>query len=173
MSQPARVRRLVLVACLLAGALSWTVTHAPEARAQAPAAPTIDTVASGDQSLTVAWSAPTVATGITAYDIRLIATSATDTEKAVSTNWTTIDDAWTSGRLAAIVTELTNDTEYDVQGPRGDHQRRRLVGHHNRHTTRPGPGSKNNRQRNAIRESTAPPRRARERYRCRRVPLSG
>ena len=115
MSQRARVRRLVLVACLLAGVLSWTVTHAPEARAQAPAAPTIDTVASGDQSLTVAWSAPTVATGITAYDIRLIATSATDTEKAVSNEWTTIDDAWTSGRLAAIVTDLANDTEYDVQ----------------------------------------------------------
>ncbi len=115
MSQPARVRRLVLVACLLAGALSWTVTHAPEARAQAPAAPTIDTVASGDQSLTVAWSAPTVATGITAYDIRLIATTATDTEKADPTAWTTIDDAWTSGRLAAIVTALTNSTTYDVQ----------------------------------------------------------
>ncbi len=115
MSQPARVRRLMLVACLLAGALSWTVTHAPEARAQAPAAPTIDTVASGDQSLTVAWSAPTVATGITAYDIRLIATTATDTEKADPTAWTTIHDAWTSGRLAAIVTELTNSTTYDVQ----------------------------------------------------------
>ena len=77
-----------------------------------PAAPTIDSVTSGDTSLTVAWTAPVGATGITAYDVRHIETSADETMDA---NWTEVDDAWTSGTLEDTITGLTNGTEYDVQ----------------------------------------------------------
>ena len=45
-----------------------------------PAAPTIDSVTSGDTTLTVAWSAPAGETGITAYDARHIKTSEDETD---------------------------------------------------------------------------------------------
>ena len=77
-----------------------------------PAAPTIDSVTSGDTTLTVAWTAPAGETGITAYDVRHIETSADETDEA---NWTVVDDAWTSGGLQHTITRLTNGTEYDVQ----------------------------------------------------------
>ena len=77
-----------------------------------PAAPTIDSVSPGDTTLTVAWTAPAGATGITAYDLRHIETSADET---VDANWTVVDDAWTSGALEYTVTGLTNGTEYDAQ----------------------------------------------------------
>ena len=77
-----------------------------------PAAPTIDSVTSGDATLTVAWTAPAGATGITAYDVRHIETSADETDDA---NWTVEDNAWTSGTLEYTITGLTNGTEYDVQ----------------------------------------------------------
>ena len=76
-----------------------------------PAAPTIDSVTSGDTTLTVAWSAPAGA-GITAYDVRHIETSADETVEA---SWTVVHDAWTSGTLEYTITGLTNGTEYDVQ----------------------------------------------------------
>ena len=77
-----------------------------------PAAPTIDSVSSGDTTLTVTWTAPAGATGITAYDVRHIETSADATDDA---NWTVGDNAWTSGALLYTITGLTNGTEYDVQ----------------------------------------------------------
>ena len=77
-----------------------------------PATPAIDSVSSGDTTLTVAWSAPAGATGITAYDLRHIETRADET---VDANWTVVDDAWTSGALEHTITGLTNGTEYDVQ----------------------------------------------------------
>ena len=77
----------------------------------APAPPPIS-AHPGDKALTVAWSEPAGATGITAYDVRWILTSADET---VDANWTLIDNAWTSGGLYKIVTGLTNDTAYDVQ----------------------------------------------------------
>ena len=77
-----------------------------------PAAPTIDSVTSGDTTLTVAWSAPAGETGITAYDVRHIETSADET---MDSNWTEVDNAWTSGTLEYAITGLTNGTEYDVQ----------------------------------------------------------
>ena len=77
-----------------------------------PAAPTIDSVTSGDTTLTVAWTAPAGETGITAYDVRHIETSADET---VDANWTVVDNAWTSGALEYAITGLTNGTEYDVQ----------------------------------------------------------
>ena len=45
-----------------------------------PVAPTIDSVTSGDTSLTVAWTAPAGETGITAYDVRHIETSEDETD---------------------------------------------------------------------------------------------
>ena len=77
-----------------------------------PAAPTIDSVSPGDTALTVAWTAPAGATGITAYDVRQIETSEDETD---DTKWTVEDNAWTSGALEYSVNGLTNGTEYDVQ----------------------------------------------------------
>ena len=82
-------------------------------RAQSPpAAPTIDSVSSGDTTLTVAWTAPAGETGITAYDVRHIETSEDETD---DTKWTVVDNGWTSGTLQYTITGLTNGTEYDVQ----------------------------------------------------------
>ena len=83
-----------------------------DAVAQTPAAPTIDHVVAGDTALTVAWSPPAVTTGVVAYDVRHILTSATDKSDA---NWTVVDDAWTEGSLHVILTGLTNGASYDVQ----------------------------------------------------------
>ena len=77
-----------------------------------PAAPSINSVTPDDTTLTVAWSAPAGATGITAYDVRHIKTSADETDDA---NWTVEDNAWTSGALEDTITDLTNGTQYDVQ----------------------------------------------------------
>ena len=84
------------------------------ARAQTstPAAPTIDSVTSGDTSLAVAWTAPSGETGITAYDVRHIKTSDDETDDA---NWTVVDNAWTTGTLDYTITGLENGIQYDVQ----------------------------------------------------------
>ena len=71
----------VVAMCLLVGGVG----------AQPPAAPTIDHVAPGDTALTVAWSAPAVTTGVVAYDVRHILTTATDKSDA---NWTVVDEEW-------------------------------------------------------------------------------
>ena len=52
---------------------------------------------------------------ITAYDVRHIDAESTDAEKAVDTNWTLQDNAWTSGNRKYTITGLTEGTEYDVQ----------------------------------------------------------
>ena len=81
-----------------------------------PAAPAIDTVAAGGESLTVTWTAPadTGTSAITAYDLRSILTTADET---VDANWTVLQDIWTtgSGDLSHVVTGLTGNAEYDVQ----------------------------------------------------------
>ena len=107
MLSPARL--LVAAGC----ALLCLVLALGYASAQStPAAPTIDSIPSGDATLTVAWSPPAGETGITAYDVRHIETSADETDDA---NWTVVDDAWTSGALEYTVTMLGNGTQYDVQ----------------------------------------------------------
>ena len=82
------------------------------AQTNTPAAPTIDSVTSGDVLLKVAWTAPTGETGITAYDVRHIETSEDETD---DTKWTVVDNAWTSGVLEYTITGLDNGTQYDVQ----------------------------------------------------------
>ena len=81
-----------------------------------PAAPAIDAVEDGSESLAVSWTAPTNtgASAITAYDLRTILTSADETADA---DWTVVQDAWTtgSGALSYVVTGLTGNAGYDVQ----------------------------------------------------------
>ena len=106
--------RLPLVRLLAAAFFALLCLMLPlDAGAQStPAAPTIDFVTSGDTTLAVAWSAPAGETGITAYDVRHIETSADQTDDA---NWTVEGNAWTSGTLQYTITSLTNGTQYDVQ----------------------------------------------------------
>ena len=80
-----------------------------------PGAPAITTpITAGAGSLTVSWSAPSGnASGITAYDLRHILTSADET---VDANWTVVDSAWTgAGPLQYTLTGLTDGAQYDVQ----------------------------------------------------------
>ena len=85
-----------------------------------PGAPSIEEVSVGTGtlagSLVVEWSAPSSAGGlaITAYDLRYIETSADET---VDSNWTVVEDVWTTGggALQYTLTGLTVDTEYDLQ----------------------------------------------------------
>ena len=96
-------------------ALLWILAPPVPSLAQTPvAAPTIDSVASLDGSLTIEWTAPAGVTGITAYDLRHIGTSADET---VDGNWSEIEDVWTtgSGDLKYVLGGLTNGTGYDVQ----------------------------------------------------------
>ena len=90
---------------------TWSATKVGTPALPAPA---VDSVRADDRAVRVSWSAPTGATGITAYDVRHIETSADETDDA---NWAVEEDAWKegSGSLAYAVTGLTNGTEYDVQ----------------------------------------------------------
>ena len=107
MLRPARLAPVVVAAFIcLALALNYARAQTP------PIAPTIDSVTPGDTSLTVAWTAPAGETGIIAYDVRHIETSADETDDA---NWTEMDNAWTSDALQYTITMLTNGTQYDVQ----------------------------------------------------------
>ena len=93
------------------GQWSGTISGAPQT---IPAAPTIDSVTPGDETLTIAWSAPTDTGGTTiqGYDARYIRSDAGDKSDA---NWTERDSIWTSGALQYTVSSLTNGVRYDVQ----------------------------------------------------------
>ena len=99
----------VIVAVLLGLVLALGYAMA---QTNTPAAPAIASLTAGDTTLTVTWTAPAGETGITAYDVRHIQTSADET---VDANWTVEDNAWTSGTLEYTITTLTNGTQYDVQ----------------------------------------------------------
>ena len=79
-----------------------------------PAAPTIDSVTPGDETLTVSWSAPADTGGSTVegYDARYIRSDAPDKSDA---SWTERDGIWTSGALEYPLSGLTNGVRYDVQ----------------------------------------------------------
>ena len=115
-----------------------------------PAA-TIDSVRADDRAALVSWSAPTgITTGVAAYDVRYILTSA---DEMVDANWNVEEDAWEDGGggLTHAITGLTNGMEYDVQVRAVDvgRRRRRLVGHnqHNSRGPRRHPGRSNERDR--------------------------
>ena len=90
--------------------LSWSITV--YGHSEPLAAPTITSVAPGSTSLTIGWDVPEGASGITAYDVRHIASDATD---KADDQWTVIDNAWTSGDLEGTISGLTDGTQYDVQ----------------------------------------------------------
>ena len=78
-------------------------------------APTISSVRADDRAVLVAWGEPTaIASGVRAYDVRYIETSA---DESVDSNWTVVEDAWEDGggSLTYAITGLTNSTGHDVQ----------------------------------------------------------
>ena len=79
-----------------------------------PGAPDIDEVFPASGGFTVTWKAPsdTGQGSISAYDVRYIKTSEDET---VESNWTVVDNAWTSGSLQYTASGLTAGEQYDVQ----------------------------------------------------------
>ena len=81
-------------------------------------APTIDALTPGDQSIAVAWTAPTNAAlgTVTAYDLRYIRSDAPNKD---DTSWTVVSEIWTAGSLEytlnSTTTPLVNGVSYDVQ----------------------------------------------------------
>ena len=93
------------------GRWSVTISAAPQT---IPAAPTIASLTPGDETLTIAWSAPTDTGGSTiqGYDARYIRSDAPDKS---DDDWTERDGIWTSGALEYALSGLTNGVRYDVQ----------------------------------------------------------
>ena len=93
------------------GRWSVTISAAPQT---IPAAPTIASLTPGDETLTIAWSAPTDTGGSTVqgYDARYIRSDAPDKS---DDDWTERDGIWTSGALEYALSGLTNGVRYDVQ----------------------------------------------------------
>ena len=92
----------------------WSQAEAEEPTTVAASALSITSITRGDRSLAVVWTAPADTGGgvITAYDVRYIETSE---DEKVESNWTVRDNAWRSGDLRYVISNLTNTTEYDVQ----------------------------------------------------------
>ena len=84
-----------------------------------PDAPDIDSVTADIEQLTVAWSAADWDGGsdITAYDVRFILSSASDSDKEDDSKWTERLNAWQTGggNLQYDITGLTSGASYDVQ----------------------------------------------------------
>ena len=104
---------LLLAAC---AALCLFVVEERASGQELLGSPTIGTVTAAPVSLTVPWSAPgqTGGSDITAYDVRYILTSATETADEY---WTLEEDAWVMGgsTLRHAVTGLRDSTSYDIQ----------------------------------------------------------
>ena len=77
-------------------------------------APSIESVSAGTDSLTVVWSTPGGGDGatITAYDLRYILSSASN---KADDHWTLKEDIWSSGITLYQLTDLSEDTSYDIQ----------------------------------------------------------
>ena len=100
-----------------AGAGPWSESFPAATKAEAPGAPTITGVVSGNTAVTVFWAAPDDdgAADITAYDLRYIETSADET---VEGGWTVTEDVWTSRDGGAYEYELgglETGVGYDVE----------------------------------------------------------
>ena len=107
-----------------AGAGPWSESFAAETEAEAPGAPTITGVVSGNKAVTVFWAASgdDGAAEITAYDLRYVQTSADETVEA---NWTVTEDVWTSGgayeyELGGLETGVGYDVEIRAVNRVGD-----------------------------------------------------
>ena len=100
-----------------AGAGPWSESFPAATEAEAPGAPQITGVVSGNKAVTVSWAASDDdgAADITAYDLRYIETSADET---VEGGWTVTEDVWTSRDGGAYEYELgglETDVGYDVE----------------------------------------------------------
>ena len=105
-------RPALLVGCL---ALCLLLPAAGvRAQAVVPGVPTIGTVSSGDDSLTIPWSAPPSDGGspISSYDLRYILG---DAESKADDGWTLKEGIWSAGALSHVLTGLTKDTSYDLR----------------------------------------------------------
>ena len=93
---------------------SWTIKVYGHQVPTVP--PSVDTIAPGPGSLTVAWSAPSFMRGgaITSYDLRYIPTAADESD---DTNWDLLEGVWRTGdgALTAEITGLVGGMKYDVQ----------------------------------------------------------
>ena len=99
---------VVLVGALIS--LHWNPVFAQDALGT----PTITLVSVGISSLTVIWSTPDNDGGssIIAYDLRYILSSAGN---KADDQWTLKEDIWTSGITLYQLTDLAEDTGYDIQ----------------------------------------------------------
>ena len=106
------MRARTVVATLIALCLSLIAVTS--VALSSPGAPTITSVTGDLTTLTVVWSAPSEDGGstITSYDLRYIRSDAAG--NATDSDWTVIDNAWTSGALTYQLTTLRRDTSYDV-----------------------------------------------------------
>ena len=104
---------LQLRAVNIAGDGEWSgsTSGAPQTR---PAAPTINSMDSGNNFLTVTWSPPTDTGGlnIQSYDLRYIRSDALD---KADDDWTGRESIWTSGNLEYTLSGLSNGVGYDLQ----------------------------------------------------------
>ena len=94
---------------------AWRITVYGHDRT--PDAPTVDSVAGGQDSIAVAWTAPvqTAGSAVTAYDLRY---TQADADGTVDSGWTVVNDAWTAdagGNLEHTIIGLTQGTRYDIQ----------------------------------------------------------
>ena len=92
------------------GQWSGSITVTPHTMATAPA---IVSVAAGDGTLTISWTAPSDTGGlnIQGYDARYIPAE----ENSSGATWTEEQDVWTLGSLEHTVTGLTNGVRYDLE----------------------------------------------------------
>ena len=91
------------------------ITQTQQPPAGPPGAPTVTSVGSGRNSLTVRWRAPvqTGGSGITAYDLRYVRSDAANKGDA---QWTVVEDVWTGvGALSHELTGLEGGRQYDLQ----------------------------------------------------------
>ncbi len=103
-----------LVVLGLIASLCAALLLIPSCAQGAPGAPTLSSVAGGGSDITIQWTAPANYEGsaITSYGLSYVCSDKADT--ATDSNWTEVDDAWTSGSLTYQLTNLRRDTSYGV-----------------------------------------------------------
>ena len=108
------MRRLALLAACAALSMLLATSVSAQTAGAAPGLPTNLSATAVGGSLTVTWSAPTADGGatITSYDLQYGEGDATN---LANTNWTVLDEVWTSGSLSYVVSGLKESTEYAVQ----------------------------------------------------------
>ena len=90
----------------------WSAVES--AAASTDKAPFIDSLAPGNGSLSISWSAPTSSElgTVTSYDLRYIRS---DVLNKLDTNWSELTSIWTMGTLEYSLGSLSNGVSYDLQ----------------------------------------------------------